>query len=62
MGEEMAHAGGMSAMKLGAEPVFVPWEKMANYTFSHEWNFGLPVWVLDPDWQRNLTEPSNFDE
>jgi hypothetical protein len=52
----------MLAMKLGAEPVFAPWEKMANYTFSHEWNFGMYVWALDPDCQRNLTKVSNFDE
>lgn len=35
-GEEGAHAGGMSAMKPGVEPVFFRWEKMSNCAFSHE--------------------------
>ena len=47
LGQEGAHAGDMSAMKIGAEPASVHWEKIAKFIFSREYDVRVSVWVLD---------------
>ena len=47
LGREGAHAGDMSAMKIGAEPASVLWEKIAKFIFSREWDIRVSVGVLD---------------
>ena len=47
LGQEGAHAGDMSAMKTGAEPASVRWEKIAKFIFFREWDIRVSVGVLD---------------